>query len=561
MICKRHLVFILFFIFQSVYPGVIQFDNLQEVSLQELEKQINRNLEIDQGLSLSYAEKYMIRAKALGSAEIIARGYYFLIKAHPQKNFFLSDSLIAISKKIDLGFYPGIAYYQKSKAAYIKKDYEKSFRFLKIADSILKPADSVGEKYYVKQAIGIYHGRSGNHEFALNQFNQNLKYFRNKNDWKSYAKNAFSAYISYVKMGKIDSAEIIIRIAKKKYFKKNDRTHDLLKMASGIVAYHKKNYLNAIDTILAASHSLRNKGDYDNLAYCYQYIGLALESKNNNAREAVKYYIKVDSIFQKEKSLNGGLRIVYERLLKHYRKEADLKKELSILNKLIKFDSIANKQNALIKDNLISEIEIPKLINRKNEIIRVQKSNRQFYIKISAASIIISLIIFSFLIRSRRKEKKLKLLYEEALSHYKIENSSLLSTKDITNTQNQIPQKDIQILTNTLINLEKEETYTKRNFSKEFIRKKTGINDHYISDYFRDYVGTSFSNYLNNKRIQLAIKKIITEKSFKKFTMLAMAETLGYNNANTYKRAFRQRTGMTPIEFIKKHSNGKVANS
>jgi len=71
----------------------------------------------------------------------------------------------------------------------------------------------------------------------------------------------------------------------------------------------------------------------------------------------------------------------------------------------------------------------------------------------------------------------------------------------------------------------------------------------------RDFIGSSLTTYINDKRIELAIKKTINDSYFGKYTMQAMAETVGYNNASTFKRAFKERTGLTPLEFLKKRKN------
>ena len=62
---------------------------------------------------------------------------------------------------------------------------------------------------------------------------------------------------------------------------------------------------------------------------------------------------------------------------------------------------------------------------------------------------------------------------------------------------------------------------------------------------------TNFSNYFNNLRIDYSINKMKSDRQFRLFTIQAIAESSGFNKAQTFSPAFYKKTGLYPSYFIK----------
>lgn len=65
-----------------------------------------------------------------------------------------------------------------------------------------------------------------------------------------------------------------------------------------------------------------------------------------------------------------------------------------------------------------------------------------------------------------------------------------------------------------------------------------------VARFFKKYLDTSFTAYLNEVRMRYAREFLKEGRSIKEAADLA-----GYNNLNYFYRVFRQKYGMTPKEY------------
>lgn len=73
---------------------------------------------------------------------------------------------------------------------------------------------------------------------------------------------------------------------------------------------------------------------------------------------------------------------------------------------------------------------------------------------------------------------------------------------------------------------------------------------HYVSQVFSEEFATSFSNFINKKRIEYA-KTMLRDTEFDNLKILAIAFESGFNNNVTFNKAFVKFCGMTPGKFRK----------
>ena len=93
--------------------------------------------------------------------------------------------------------------------------------------------------------------------------------------------------------------------------------------------------------------------------------------------------------------------------------------------------------------------------------------------------------------------------------------------------------------------------YIEENYSKKItldkISKKQHFSPTYFSKLFKKQLGISFTEYLNNVRIDHAKKQLVkTNKS-----VMEIALDIGYCNGDYLSSQFKNKTGMTPLEFRK----------
>jgi AraC-like DNA-binding protein len=95
-----------------------------------------------------------------------------------------------------------------------------------------------------------------------------------------------------------------------------------------------------------------------------------------------------------------------------------------------------------------------------------------------------------------------------------------------------------------------ERTYLKTDFRLNSITEDTGLPAHHLTYFFNNILKVSFSEWRNNLRIDHA-KALIEIGMGTSITLNGIAEMCGFTTQSTFIRAFRQKTGKTPGEFIK----------
>ncbi|MBO9606246.1 MAG: helix-turn-helix domain-containing protein [Paenibacillaceae bacterium] len=79
----------------------------------------------------------------------------------------------------------------------------------------------------------------------------------------------------------------------------------------------------------------------------------------------------------------------------------------------------------------------------------------------------------------------------------------------------------------------------------ELVAEKLNLSRAYLSTYFREKTGTTFSDYLNGVRISRA-KELLRHKDVQ---IKAIAAEVGYLNVNSFIRMFKSVSGLTPNEY------------
>lgn len=77
----------------------------------------------------------------------------------------------------------------------------------------------------------------------------------------------------------------------------------------------------------------------------------------------------------------------------------------------------------------------------------------------------------------------------------------------------------------------------------------TGMNQNYLSQYFKKHFEISFMDYVTGKKIQRAKELLVTTDD----TCKAIGEQLGYSAQNAFIRAFKKSEGITPAEYRQKN--------
>lgn len=90
-----------------------------------------------------------------------------------------------------------------------------------------------------------------------------------------------------------------------------------------------------------------------------------------------------------------------------------------------------------------------------------------------------------------------------------------------------------------------DELYLQPDLTLDRLAHQIDTNRTYLGRYF-SYVGTTYYNYINSLRIDYAIKMMHADPDI---NLAEIAESSGYSNGTSFRRAFAERVGCLPSEY------------
>ncbi len=91
--------------------------------------------------------------------------------------------------------------------------------------------------------------------------------------------------------------------------------------------------------------------------------------------------------------------------------------------------------------------------------------------------------------------------------------------------------------------MEEEHIYSHCSIGVDEVAKRLGTNRSYLSAFINQRYGKTFSEYINDYRIDAAITLLRADKDM---SLTEIAERCGYRSEATFYRNFKDKTGMTP---------------
>ncbi|MCP5493376.1 MAG: helix-turn-helix transcriptional regulator [Leptospiraceae bacterium] len=120
-----------------------------------------------------------------------------------------------------------------------------------------------------------------------------------------------------------------------------------------------------------------------------------------------------------------------------------------------------------------------------------------------------------------------------------------------------IDSLDIEIIKEKLEHfMQQDKPYLEEDVSLEFIATNLKLSNHQLSQFLNQILKKSFYQYINEFRVQEAIKIIQNDP---KINILNVAYKVGFNSKSSFNTTFKKITGTTPSEY-KKLSKNKGLN-
>ena len=96
--------------------------------------------------------------------------------------------------------------------------------------------------------------------------------------------------------------------------------------------------------------------------------------------------------------------------------------------------------------------------------------------------------------------------------------------------------------------IQKEKPYLMSSLTLNGLAKNLSMSPQHLSQIINELLNQNFFDFINSYRIEEA-KKILSNPANNKKTILEILYEVGFNTKLAFNRAFKDRTGMKPIEF------------
>jgi AraC-like DNA-binding protein len=139
----------------------------------------------------------------------------------------------------------------------------------------------------------------------------------------------------------------------------------------------------------------------------------------------------------------------------------------------------------------------------------------------------------------------LLLIFKNSKSSTFFQEKEKYKNKDLDTDTIESIQQSIALIT-------ENELFLNPNLTLDETAKELKISKHILSQYLNEKLGKSFSNFINEYRIEKA-KELL--QSNKNYTVEGLGYESGFNSKSTFFTTFKKITGKTPTEYQKIYSN------
>jgi AraC-like DNA-binding protein len=439
-----------------------------------------------------------------------------------------------------------------------------------------KLSEGIGDQVQVfkfKNNIALIKGEVGNYKSAISTSKQTNKIL----DKIGYlfSKEQFS----------INKSNVNLNLGKfyEDYYKKNNNRTELLDSAqffyNSAVIYSEEMSYNKVKAIMNLANIFYLKNNFIEAEKNYQSV-LIIAKENNFDNEYSKIIYNLGNLYYSTKNYKKALLFLKRVDSVYYSKKSNpaefLKSnyyQAKIYNSVDNLEEAAKHSEIYLSNYEKREFKINKEITEvnfklseqdlKSEMYKIQNGYRykSIFNRLTISFFLILVFLLLLLVINNVKKKRIaEQKVAELIEKYKSNEFNDLPAISENNNSKGIAlknsvvtissEKEKEILEKLKI-LEKKFYYLKPDFTQQYAARKIKTNTSYLSIIVNNHYDKTFSEYLNELRINYVIKEMISNSTYRKYSTQAIAESVGFKNAVSFTKSFNKRTGVTPVQFIK----------
>lgn len=539
-------------------------------TFKETEKRVKETR--DKQLRQKLSETYLLQAKRSGNREAIANGYYLLANYGDEEIVAYADSLISISKDTDHFKYPAQGFLIKGNVYYEQADYKNALdQYLQSLEYASQRKNAI-QYSKIKFNIGLLNNNIGNRKEALKTFKQNIAHIEENGldatNKPRYLRGLYALADSYTFNDKPDSSDVYISKGIEIALRSgNKEMYAFLVSHAGVNDFFQANYETAIDSLQKGKKLLKALDDSNKIriAFCNYYIARSLH-KQGKIDESIPYFKEVDKSLQQTKDMLPDLIGTYNFLIAYSKSRNDIEGQIYYINQLIKMDSIKDVNYKYLSNTINKEYDARLLLREKEKLIsrleddKTQKAKIILYLIVAITILAFGIGYFLYWSNAYRKRfDELMIQLEEGDKNGKIVKVRGNKEKNITTTYGSddlgLSEEIVNEVLQKIEEFEKSAKFIEKQYTLNAMAKEIGTNSTYLSKIINARKKTSFANYINNLRIDYAIKQLSKSASLRSYKIKAISEEFGFNTTQSFSNAFYKSTGIYPSYFIKQLNN------
>ena len=542
------LFFLVFFVYTNAQTNTEE--SLQSMSYNSLLLLYNNTS--DTAKAKKIARVYIEKSRRENDSNKMALGYVKMALKSKRRNAIkYLDTSITLSKNSTHINFPALAYINKSHLLYEKEEYEKSLQSAILGFQSSSRNNNIDQEITALHQIIRINELWGDYSKALETSFLTYNLLNSNPDLEHYLEHYLYSLEDigkcFIRLKKPDSALVYYNMAIKETLKRKDTfTYLAFVSRTGSALYAKGNYNDALDSL--------QKGDinrklYNNsyLPYYYYYVGSTYYNQGNKEK-GIPYLKKIDSIYEQKHVLNPELPLVYDKLVSYYKDKNEKEKQLEYLYKLVRVVRIIDAKRVNIKAKTEKEYLIPKLLEEKEELIEELNKKNKISTIITwwiLGFLSISIIVLLYYVR---RQKQFKQRFEKLIA-----NQELAKVKGTTV---EVDKSGISVIIiddilKQLELFEAENKFLSSDVSLNEIAKSFETNSTYLSKVINLKKDKNFSQYINDLRIDFALKELEANKTFRRYTIKAIANECGFKSSESFSKAFYKKFGIYPSYFVK----------
>ena len=499
---------------------------------------------------------YIYRGREANDRIEEAKGYVFLtVIEPPELGLAYADSIIHITRDIDYVDYPIRGYFQKAGIYYEEGRYREALENYGIAYELALAKENRYYQRSITMNVAAIRNINGQPQTAANLYHRALKLLQEEPDLEVESRDdhlllLYNLSLAHLRLQQWDSAAVYVDEGLRlgRMAKDGESVRDFL-LVGAQVDYFTGRLSAARDTLLKYMEDL----EPGPLAMKLYYLGRIAEETRQNG-ESIDYFEQVDSLVDVTGEPFPEIREVYRKLIVKATEKGALEAQKDYIEKLIRYDSILSLEQRGVQDQVTVAYDIPLLKAQRNAVIEDLETRKKWTSGLLLLLVAAILSLIGLYLRNRNIKRRVRELIDTP-------EKRKVATPKKGKKKKDMPKETFLDIQKGLGAFEKEQGYLAQNVKLETLAKQLNTNRRYLSNFINQEMGMNFPAYLKELRIAHAVEQLKADPELLGYLNYGgLADRFGFGSGQGFSRAFYERTGVHPTDFLKELSARKNAD-